>query len=70
MCSLQEGLVRSMAQVRRNVEIGQETVIDARGAGRFAGIEAEPRAGVRSGHIPYSLNVPFTQAHLLKPIHC
>ncbi|CAL8463926.1 g3461 [Coccomyxa elongata] len=58
---LQEGLVRSMAQVRRNIESGQETVIDARGAGRFAGVEAEPRAGVRSGHIPNSLNVPFTQ---------
>lgn len=58
---LQEGLVRSMAQVRRNIESRQETVIDARGAGRFAGIEAEPRAGVRSGHIPNSLNIPFTQ---------
>ncbi|EIE18910.1 rhodanese domain-containing protein [Coccomyxa subellipsoidea C-169] len=58
---LQEGLVRSLQQVRSNIDSREETVIDARGAGRFAGKEAEPRAGVRSGHIPNSLNVPFTQ---------
>ena len=34
-------------------------IVDARGAGRFAGTEPEPRAGLRSGHIPGSLNVPF-----------
>ncbi len=56
-----------MVQVRRNIESRQETVIDARGAGRFAGVEAEPRAGVRSGHIPNSLNVPFTQVQALQP---
>ncbi|KAK9918008.1 hypothetical protein WJX75_000492 [Coccomyxa subellipsoidea] len=58
---LQEGLVRSLEQVKRNIESREEIVIDARGAGRFAGEEAEPRAGVRSGHVPNSLNVPFTQ---------
>ena len=34
-------------------------LLDARSAGRFAGTEPEPRAGLRSGHIPGSKNLPF-----------
>ena len=56
-----------------NVDSQVEQVVDARGPGRFAGSEAEPRQGVRSGHIPRSVNVPFTQAcfllMLLSDIH-
>ncbi|MFD2553042.1 sulfurtransferase [Sphingobacterium tabacisoli] len=36
-------------------------IIDARGAGRFNGTAPEPRAGIRSGHIPGSSNLPFDQ---------
>lgn len=36
-------------------------IVDARGAGRFAGEQPEPRKGLRSGHIPGSLNLPFEQ---------
>jgi thiosulfate/3-mercaptopyruvate sulfurtransferase len=36
-----------------------EQVVDARSAGRFTGTEPEPRAGLRGGHIPGSLNVPY-----------
>jgi thiosulfate/3-mercaptopyruvate sulfurtransferase len=35
-------------------------IADARSAGRFTGTEAEPRAGLRAGHIPGSLNVPIS----------
>jgi thiosulfate/3-mercaptopyruvate sulfurtransferase len=35
--------------------------VDARSAGRFAGTEAEPRAGLRSGHIPGSRNLPYSR---------
>ena len=35
-------------------------IADARSAGRFAGTEQEPRAGLRSGHIPGSSNVPIS----------
>lgn len=34
-------------------------IIDARGAARFEGSEADPRPGVAAGHIPGSRNVPF-----------
>ena len=33
----------------------------SRSAGRFAGKEAEPRPGVRPGHIPTSFNVPYSE---------
>ena len=35
-------------------------IADARSAGRFAGTELEPRAGLRAGHIPGSSNVPIS----------
>jgi thiosulfate/3-mercaptopyruvate sulfurtransferase len=34
-------------------------IIDVRSAERFAGKAPEPRPGVRSGHIPGSINIPF-----------
>lgn len=36
------------------------TVIDARSEGRFKGLEPEPRAGLRGGHMPGAVNIPFT----------
>lgn len=42
--------------------LGSETqILDARGAARFQGKAAEPRAGVRSGHMPGALNLPFSE---------
>ena len=38
-----------------------EQIVDARSANRFAGREAEPRPGVRPGHIPGSVNIPYTE---------
>jgi thiosulfate/3-mercaptopyruvate sulfurtransferase len=35
------------------------TLLDARSAGRFNGTEAEPRMGLRPGHVPTSINLPF-----------
>jgi thiosulfate/3-mercaptopyruvate sulfurtransferase len=52
--------VRSKAQVLINLESRAEQVIDARSAGRFTAEEKEARPGLRSGHIPGSLNLPFS----------
>jgi thiosulfate/3-mercaptopyruvate sulfurtransferase len=40
---------------------GSAQVVDARPADRFRGEAPEPRPGVRAGHMPGSLNVPFTR---------
>ena len=38
---------------------GDAQILDARPASRFTGETAEPRPGLRSGHMPGALNVPF-----------
>lgn len=38
---------------------GGMRVIDVRAAGRFNGTKPEPREGLRSGHIPTAINIPF-----------
>ena len=53
-------LVRDLADMKALVTAGTSQIVDARGAGRFAGAEPEPRPGLRGGHIPGSRNVPFT----------
>ena len=58
-------LVRGAGAVLANVTSAREQLVDARSAGRFAGTEPEPRAGLRGGHVPGSLNLPFTD--LLDP---
>jgi thiosulfate/3-mercaptopyruvate sulfurtransferase len=54
----QPALVRDLAAMRDNLTTPREQVLDARSAGRFAATEPEPRAGLRGGHIPGSLNLP------------
>lgn len=53
--------VRGKAQLVSNLSSRREQVVDARAAGRFTGAVAEPRAGLRSGHIPGSRNLPYTE---------
>src|SRR6185312_12063096 len=53
----QAGLVRDFAQVKAALGHGQ--ILDARSASRFSGAEAEPRPGLRSGHMPGAVNVPW-----------
>ena len=52
--------VRSFAQVQ-DLLAAREQILDARSSGRFAGSAPEPRPGLRSGHMPGALNVPFTE---------
>lgn len=47
--------------VLSRIEDDDTAIIDARGAPRFLGQVSEPRLGVRSGHIPHSVNLPFAQ---------
>jgi thiosulfate/3-mercaptopyruvate sulfurtransferase len=51
--------VAAAAEVQRALATGAAQVVDARSAARFRGEEPEPRAGLRSGHMPGARNVPF-----------
>ena len=62
---LDRAAVRDLASVRANIHQGAEQLVDARSAGRFAGLEPEPRPGLRGGHVPGSVNLPFTD--LVRP---
>lgn len=53
------GLAADLAAVRVALHNGDQ-VLDARAADRFAGRAPEPRAGLRSGHMPGALNLPFS----------
>jgi thiosulfate/3-mercaptopyruvate sulfurtransferase len=52
---------RDFAQMLAAQKSRSEQIVDARSANRFAGREAEPRPGVRPGHVPGSINVPYTE---------
>jgi thiosulfate/3-mercaptopyruvate sulfurtransferase len=55
-------LLADLEGVRRAIETGDAQVIDARAADRFSGASPEPRAGLRSGHMPGARNAPWTGA--------
>jgi thiosulfate/3-mercaptopyruvate sulfurtransferase len=52
-------LVRSVDDVRAILTSGSAQMVDARGGARFRAEVPEPRAGLRSGHMPGALNLPF-----------
>ncbi|MFT5342938.1 MAG: thiosulfate/3-mercaptopyruvate sulfurtransferase [Paracoccaceae bacterium] len=56
---VQNHMVRDVTQVSAASKLGDHEIIDARAVARFRGEADEPRAGLRSGHIPGSRNVVF-----------
>lgn len=50
--------VAALEDVRTALDDGAQ-VVDARGAARFRGEASEPRPGVRPGHMPGALNLPY-----------
>lgn len=55
--------LRSKADVLRNLSEPREQLVDARGAGRFTGEEAESRPGLASGHIPGSRHLHYARLY-------
>ncbi|MEL0307695.1 MAG: 3-mercaptopyruvate sulfurtransferase, partial [Halieaceae bacterium] len=53
--------VADMARVRAAMATGDALILDARSPARFAGEEAEPRPGVRPGHVPTSRNLHYAR---------
>lgn len=65
----QKEAVLQVPDVLAALQHPDKVVLDARSQGRFLGQEAEPRAGLRSGHMPHALNLPYSKVldngHLL-----
>ncbi|MFD3697495.1 sulfurtransferase [Streptomyces sp. NPDC058646] len=53
------GLLVGSATVTAALADPAAAVLDARTRGRFAGIAPEPRPGLRGGHMPGAVNLPF-----------
>ena len=58
---LDSSAVRDLAAVRANIHDGTEQLVDLRSRERFSGAAPEPRPGLRRGHVPGSVNLPFTE---------
>jgi thiosulfate/3-mercaptopyruvate sulfurtransferase len=57
---LDYGAVAALSDVKGALATDSAQVVDARSAERFRGVAPEPRAGLRSGHMPGARNLPFT----------
>jgi thiosulfate/3-mercaptopyruvate sulfurtransferase len=53
--------IADIQAVSQALTSGAAQVVDARAADRFRGDAPEPRPGVRSGHMPGSFNLPFSE---------
>lgn len=54
-------LIKDVTQVAAASKLRDAQIVDARSALRFKGEAPEPRAGLRGGHIPNSISLPFTE---------
>ncbi len=58
---LDHSVVKDIDFIQSNIQSNESLVLDARSSGRFNGTAPEPRKGLRSGSIPNSINLPFTE---------
>jgi thiosulfate/3-mercaptopyruvate sulfurtransferase len=54
-------MVRSLEAMRNNLKTRAALMLDARAAARFYAQVPEPRPGMRSGHIPGAVSLPYTE---------
>ncbi|MHC5307075.1 3-mercaptopyruvate sulfurtransferase [Bartonella sp. LJL80] len=60
LTDFQQDKVVLLREMRNLVDKGSVQIADARSNARFTGAEAEPRSGMRSGHMPGAHNIPST----------
>ncbi|ABM02696.1 3-mercaptopyruvate sulfurtransferase [Psychromonas ingrahamii 37] len=60
IANYQKALICTAEDVLQASGSSQQSIIDARPSARFLGQQAEPRAGIRVGHMPNAQNLPST----------
>jgi len=60
IANYQEALICNAEEVLKATENTQQSIIDARPSARFWGQQADPRAGIRIGHMPNAQSLPST----------
>ena len=63
-----KGRIKNKAEMLAFIENKNMQIIDARPKGRYLGNDPEPRPGLKAGHMPGALNLPFTE--LFDSSHC
>jgi thiosulfate/3-mercaptopyruvate sulfurtransferase len=58
--TLDQDAVKDFSQMQQMI-VAHGQILDARSAGRFAGVLPEPRPGISSGHMPGATSIPFTE---------
>ena len=61
--NLDAALIANIEDMQAHVSKQDKQIIDARNNSRFMGESAEPRAGLKSGHLPGSFNLPHSNLH-------
>jgi thiosulfate/3-mercaptopyruvate sulfurtransferase len=65
-------MIKDVTQVAAAAKLRDAQIVDARSDGRFKGTEPEPREGLRGGHIPSSISLPYaellTDTGTMKPV--
>ncbi|MFT6865761.1 MAG: thiosulfate/3-mercaptopyruvate sulfurtransferase [Cyclobacteriaceae bacterium] len=59
MADFDESGLKESVEILKSLNDTEKLLIDARSEDRFYGKSPEPRIGMRSGHIPGSINIPF-----------
>lgn len=70
VANFREDYLITKKQITAQLDQPAMTIVDARSADRFYGRVEEPRKGLRKGHIPGSINIPFSslvESGMLKP---
>lgn len=60
VAAAQPDRIKTADDVQKALQTGEAQVVDVRSADRFDGRVAEPRPGLRRGHMPGALNLPLT----------
>jgi len=61
LANLKSSPVKNFDFIKQNLTAQESLIIDARSADRFNGLVPESRKGLRSGHIPNSINIPYQE---------